>query len=60
MKNAKKRYQSQIDYNKTYNQRSSSIQISKELHIEVKEYLKDKKSTTIRNWIEEIIKEKIK
>jgi hypothetical protein len=53
----KKTYQSKIDYSKKYNSIRSSIQISKVLHSELKEFLGGK--ITIQNWIEDLIREQI-
>jgi len=55
----KKVYQSRLDYSKKYNSMASTIQISKELHNELKEFLKND-NLTIRQWVESLIKEKIK
>lgn len=57
-KKPRKFYQSKVDYSKKYNAGLSSFQISKELHQQLKEFLKDK-NLTIRQWIEEVIKKEI-
>ena len=50
-----KKYQSKIDYSKKYNSKLSTFQISKELHLEVKEFCK-KNNYKIKEFLENTIK----
>lgn len=50
-----KKYQSKIDYSKKYNSKLSTFQISKEIHMEVKEFC-EKNNLKVREFLEKIIK----
>ena len=52
------KYQSKIDYSRKYNSKLSTFQISRELHISVKEYCV-KNNIKVRKFLEDIILYKI-
>jgi hypothetical protein len=55
----KKIYESKKLYSKKYNKTQSTLQIDKDLYIELKEYLKDK-DISIRKYVDKVIRESFK
>ena len=55
----KKIYESKKLYSKKYNKTQSTLQIDKNLYIELKEYLKDK-DISIRKYVDKVIREYFK
>lgn len=55
----KKIYESKKLYSKKYNKTQSTLQIDKNLYIELKEYLKDK-DISIRKYVDKVIRESFK
>lgn len=51
-------YQSNIDSKKRYNDKLSTFQIDKNLHLEVKEYCKNN-NLKVKDFLENLIKEKL-